>query len=129
MVKVLGIGGVFFRSKDPMALMNWYNKHFGITTVPDSYEADAWRTNGGTTVFAPFPNDTKMFGKKSQQWMINFRVADLDAALKELIEAGIPVKVDPEDYPNGKFAELNDPEGNPIQLWQPAGASLDTEEA
>jgi glyoxylase I family protein len=72
-----------------------------------------------STVFAPFPQDTAMFGRPEQQWMINFRVASLDAMVEQLRAAGIEVKVDPESYPNGRFAQLRDPEGNPIQLWEP----------
>ena len=75
---------------------------------------------GGPTVFAPFSSTTSYFGRPEQQWMINFRVRDLDAMVAQLRRAGIDVTVDPETYPNGRFARLKDPEGNPIQLWQPA---------
>jgi glyoxylase I family protein len=71
-------------------------------------------------VFAAFNQDTDYFGRETQQWMLNFRVNDLAAMVAQLQEAGIEVNVDPETYPNGKFARLHDPEGNPIELWQPS---------
>ena len=70
-------------------------------------------------MFAPFKHDTDYFGRPEQAWMVNFRVDDLDAIAKQLRDAGIQVDIDPERYPNGRFARLHDPEGNPIELWQP----------
>lgn len=121
MERVLGIGGFFFRAKDPKALAKWYDDNLGVTLVPDSYDGTPWRTEAGTTVFAPFPQESKAFGDPQQQWMINFRVRDLDAMAAQLRAKGVPVEVDPETYPNGRFGQLSDPEGNPIQLWQPGG--------
>ena len=121
MQKVDGVGGFFFRSKDPDKLAKWYEDHLGIQTVPSDYDTPAWRTEAGTTVFAPFKEDTTYFGDMNQQWMINFRVSDLAAMVAQLEKAGVKVVVDPEEYPNGRFAQLSDPEGNPIQLWQPGG--------
>lgn len=120
MEKVTGIGGVFFRAQDPAALAGWYQQHLGITSVPQDYETQPWQQQAGTTVFAPFSADTDYFGRPEQAWMINFRVADLDAMVAQLTAAGIAVTVDEEIYPNGRFARLYDPEGNPIELWQPA---------
>ena len=76
---------------------------------------------GRATAFAPFPATTKYFGRADQAFMLNFRVRNLDAMVAQLRRAGIVVDVDPEKYPNGLFARLADPEGNPIQLWQPVG--------
>lgn len=121
MERVQGIGGFFFRAKDPKTLAAWYQANLGITTVPDDYDKPAWRTSAGTTVFAPFKEDTSYFGDRRLQWMINFRVRDLDKMAAQLRERGIAVEVDPEVYPNGRFGRLSDPEGNPIQLWQPGG--------
>jgi predicted enzyme related to lactoylglutathione lyase len=118
MQKVLGFGGLFFKSKDPAAMRAWYAQHLGIDEVPDSYDAPCWQQEAGSTVFAPFDADTDYFGKPSQQWMMNFRVRDLDGMVAQLRAAGIEVERDPETYPNGLFARLEDPEGNPIQLWQ-----------
>lgn len=121
MEKVTGIGGFFFRSNDTEALARWYEQHLGISVVPQSYGEQPWVQEAGPTVWAPFSQDTEMFGRPEQQWMINFRVRDLDAMVEQLRAAGIEAKVDPETYPNGRFAEIRDPEGNPIQLWEPQG--------
>jgi predicted enzyme related to lactoylglutathione lyase len=121
MERVTGIGGFFFRSKDPKKLAKWYEDNFGITMVPDSYDAEPWRTEAGTTVFAPFQQDTKYFGDMRLQWMINFRVRNLDKMAAQLRANGTQVEIDSENYPNGRFAKTNDPEGNPIQLWEPGG--------
>ena len=119
MAKVTGIGGLFFRADDPNGLAQWYAQHFGITEVPTSYDAEPWTQDAGATVFAPFKRDTGYFGRAEQQWMLNLRVDDLDGMVRQLKSAGIDVTVDPETYPNGRFARLHDPEGNPIELWQP----------
>jgi len=120
MEKVSGIGGFFFRSRDPKALVAWYRTHLGIDPTPTSYDQQPWRQEAGATIFAPFPAETDYFGRKEQAWMINFRVRNLGAIVEQLRKAGIAVEVDRETYPNGRFARLADPEGNPIQLWQPA---------
>jgi len=121
MEKVDGVGGFFFRAKDTEKLAKWYEDNLGINCVPKDYDAEAWRSNGGTCVFAPFNEDTTYFGDMKNQWMINFRVKDLAAMVAQLRKNGVEVEVDPEEYPNGLFAQLFDPEGNPIQLWQPGG--------
>lgn len=118
MQKVLGIGGLFFRSDKPAELAQWYETNLGISLVPTSYEQQPWLQEAGPTVFAPFSRDTTYFGHPEQAWMINFRVADLQAMVEQLRKAGIEVG-DVERYPNGLFARLEDPEGNPIQLWEP----------
>jgi glyoxylase I family protein len=119
--RVLGIGGLFFRAHDPRSLAEWYRLHLGVTPTPTSYGQTSWHTQAGTTVFAPFPQTTKYFGEQSQVWMVNFRVRDLEKMAAQLTAAGIPIKLDPEHYPNGRFARIHDPEGNPIELWEPAG--------
>ena len=118
--KVTGIGGFFFRAHDPKGLAQWYQEHLGVMVIPTSYEQKSWEQEAGPTAFAPFPETTKYFGDPARQWMINFRVRDLARMAAQLQAAGIKVTIDAETYPNGKFASLNDPEGNPIQLWQPA---------
>jgi glyoxylase I family protein len=90
-----------------------------VDPAPESYEQEPWRQREGETVFAPFEQDSAMIGPPEQIWMINFRVDDLDAIVDQLRRAGETVDVDPEGYPNGRFAELRDPAGNGIQLWQP----------
>ncbi len=121
MERVLGIGGLFFRAAEPAALAHWYEEHLGVSPVPESYEVEPWSQEGGSTVFAPFPADTDYFGKVEQAWMINFRVRSLDAMVEQLRKSEIAVEVDEVVYPNGRFARLADPEGNPIQLWEPKG--------
>ncbi|MGA2730751.1 MAG: VOC family protein [Terracidiphilus sp.] len=119
MEKVRGIGGLFFRAHDPKALGLWYQQHLGISLTPTSLQDSVWQQEAGPTVFAPFKETTNYFGDSSKVWMVNFRVLDLDKMAAQLQAAGIAVKIDPQSYPNGRFARLNDPEGNPIELWQP----------
>ena len=117
--RVDGIGGFFFKSKSPKVLAQWYSDHLGVTLTPGDYDSEPWQQAAGPTVFGPFPADTKYFGRPEQAFMLNFRVSNLDAMAAQLRRAGIKVEVDPKTYPNGRFALLHDPEGNPIQLWQP----------
>ena len=119
MHRVTGIGGVFFRANDPDGLAKWYFENLGVNPVPGDYETLPWQQEAGHTVFAPFEKETEYFGDKKRSWMINFRVQDLDGMVAQLRERGNEVKVDPETYPNGRFARVHDPEGNPIELWQP----------
>jgi glyoxylase I family protein len=119
MQRVTGIGGLFFRARNPTAIAEWYKEHLGVDLVPSDYDHKSWSQEAGPTVFAPFPQDSDYFGDSNKQWMINFRVNDLDAMVEQLRAAGIEVKVVAENYPNGRFARLHDPEGNPIELWEP----------
>jgi predicted enzyme related to lactoylglutathione lyase len=120
MEKVAGIGGLFFRAHDPKALGGWYQQHLGIALTPTSEGGTVWQQEAGPTVFSPFPEATKYFGDTNKAFMVNFRVHDLDKMVAQLRTAGIEVK-DPETYTNiGRFARLHDPEGNPIELWQPS---------
>jgi len=121
MEKVTGIGGFFFRAKDPKALALWYQQHLGILTIPTSGGETAWKQEAGPTAFTPFPETSNYFGDAQKSWMLNFRVRDLDKMAAQLQAAGIAVKIDPQSYPYGRFARLHDPEGNPIELWQPKG--------
>ncbi len=119
MARVTGIGGVFFKAKDPEALGAWYAEHLGIESNP------VWQQEAGPTVFAPFREDSDYFGA-DRRFMLNLRVDDLDAMLATLSAAGIAAETRPEewDHPDvGRFARIHDPEGNPIELWQPAGGS------
>ncbi len=122
MERVTGIGGVFFRAQDPEQLAAWYARHLGIDPAPETYDTSSWWQQAGPTVFATMSADSEHFGGPERSWSVNFRVADLDAMVRQLQAAGIEVGVDPESYPNGRFASLKDPEGNVLQLWQPAGA-------
>lgn len=120
MERVTGIGGFFFVAKDAKLLVEWYEKNLGINRVGQSYEEGSWWQDEGPTVFEPYeagPNAAET----EPRWMLNLRVRDLDAMVAQLRAAGAEVEVDPEHYPNGRFASTHDPEGNPIQLWQPDG--------
>ena len=114
---VTGIGGFFFRAQDPQALAAWYAEHLGV----GDGEFGSWEQQAGQTVFAPFEAGTDYF-PAAQQWMLDLRVDGLDA-LKAALEAeGIEVLTDPAwDAPGvGRFARIHDPEGNAIELWEPA---------
>jgi glyoxylase I family protein len=117
--RVQGIGGFFFRSQDPKALATWYQQHLGVDPIPMDHDHKPWQQLAGPTAFAPFSKNTDYFPLQ-QPWMINFRVRNLDAMVKQLTASNIAVKVDPEKYPQGRFARLYDPDGNPIELWEPA---------
>jgi predicted enzyme related to lactoylglutathione lyase len=113
---VTGIGGVFFRAKNPEALSVWYKTHFGIGLE----SGGVWNQSSGPTVFMPFPADTDYFAA-NKQWMINLRVDDLDALLQTLRASGVEVSTNPEwDTPEtGRFARVYDPEGNAVEIWEP----------
>ncbi len=112
---VTGIGGVFFRAKDPAVLSEWYKDVLGI----DSLE-QVWTQASGPTIIAPFSEGSDYFGSPDQQWMINFRVSDLDAVMEHLRGKGIEVITKPDwNSEAGRFARIHDPEGNPIELWEP----------
>lgn len=115
-VNISGIGGIFFRSKDPESLADWYEKHFGISKVS---EAGPWAQEAGFTVFSPHPTDTEYFGRADQPFMLNFRVGDLDSVLTALGGAGVRIDDNREDSEYGNFAWVYDPENNKIELWQP----------
>ena len=114
MAKALGIGGVFFRARDTKALAEWYETHLGVPGF--------WSQDAGMTVFAPFKDSTDYF-PADKQWMINFRVDDLDGLIAQLRSADIAVETRPDEWDppeTGRFARIHDPEGNPIELWEPA---------
>jgi glyoxylase I family protein len=112
-MKVTGIGGVFFRSKDPEALSDWYEKNLGINGME-------WIQQAGQTVFAPFPVDTEYFGSESQNFMLNFRVDDLGGMLDQLRANNVKIVKDVEEQTGvGRFASIEDLEGNRIELWEP----------
>ena len=122
MEKVLGFGGLFIRSRDPGALAAWYDQHLGILPVPTSAEGQVWMQQTGPTVFSPFKADTDYFAA-DKQFMMNFRVANLDAMLDQLRGAGIEISQEMDMEGIGRFARIHDPEGNPIELWEPVEAA------
>ncbi|MDZ5646516.1 VOC family protein [Nitrospirillum sp. BR 11828] len=111
---ITGIGGLFFRARDPAALRAWYKTHLGINV------GGVWNQAAGPTVLAPFAQDTSYF-PADHAWMLNLRVDQLDPLLETLRAAGIAITTDPTwDTPEtGRFARIHDPEGNPIELWEP----------
>jgi predicted enzyme related to lactoylglutathione lyase len=114
MAKATGIGGVFFRVGDTKALSQWYETHLGISNY--------WEQGAGLTVFQPFERQSSYFAA-DRQFMLNFRVDDLTALIGQLQAAGIAVETRPDEWDSaeaGRFARIHDPEGNPIELWQPA---------
>ena len=118
MPRVTGIGGTFFRSKDPKALADWYEKHLGVGAAANN---GLWMQDAGPSAFSPFKQDTDYFGRSEQMFMLNFRVDDLKGLLAQLESQGIkPVKEFEEYEGIGAFARIEDPEGNPIELWQPS---------
>ncbi len=122
MAKAVGVGGVFLKARDPKALSQWYETHLGLG---GRVSEDALTFEGpasmGVTVFGLFTSDTKYFGDGPQQFMVNFRVDDVDALLDQLAAAGVRVDPKREDYGDyGRFGWFWDPEGNRVELWQPA---------
>ena len=115
MAKVTGIGGVFFKAKDPDALRKWYAERLGV----DAQKWGAIFSAPGDTVWNPFAADTKYFEPSTKDFMINFRVDDLDAVLFALRAAGERVLDRGESGEHGKFGYVLDPEGNLLELWQP----------
>jgi predicted enzyme related to lactoylglutathione lyase len=123
MNRVTGIGGIFFKAKDPKALSAWYRDHLGMDVQAWGGVAFRWKddhgADGGTTAWNPFPESTKYFEPSAASFMINYRVADLHALLAALRAEGCQVveKVDESEY--GKFGWVIDPEGNKVELWEP----------
>ena len=121
--RVLGVGGVFFKSRDPAALARWYADHLGLPVDPAWNGASlAWRDDpspGAATVWSLFADDTKYLGSEAQRAMVNFRVRDLDAMLAQVRAGGASVdeRIEASDF--GRFGWFTDPEGNRVELWQP----------
>ncbi len=123
MEKVTGIGGIFFKCKDPKAVNEWYKEHLGFDTTPygTSFE---WRQvddseKKGLTQWTPFAESSKYFEPSTRDFMINYRVANIEALVEQLKNEGVTIldKVEDSDY--GKFVHILDVEGNKIQLWEP----------
>jgi predicted enzyme related to lactoylglutathione lyase len=123
MKKVTGIGGIFFKCKDPKAINEWYKTHLGFDTSPygTSFE---WRdmedsTKKGLTQWNPFAETTKYFGPSTKEFMINYRVENLEALVEQLRHEGVTILDKIEDSEYGKFVHIMDIEGNKIELWEP----------
>ncbi|MFZ1166578.1 MAG: VOC family protein [Candidatus Sulfotelmatobacter sp.] len=130
MKRVTGIGGVFFKSENPEELYQWYQKNLGIQRDAHgqgaSFEWLELKVAAGnrpgaeaSTAWSIFPSSTKYFGASKAGFMVNYRVGDLDALLKELEKAGVQIDPHREDADYGRFAWITDPDGNRIELWEP----------
>ncbi len=124
MKRVTGLGGIFFKCKDPKAIKGWYEEHLGILPEKDGYVSFQWREkdnpdNIGYTVWSPFKQDTKYFDPSKAPFMVNFRVDDLHSLLKQLRKEGVQVDDKIEESEYGRFGWVMDPEGNRIELWEP----------
>jgi catechol 2,3-dioxygenase-like lactoylglutathione lyase family enzyme len=123
MKRVTGLGGIFFKTKDPQAMRDWYNQHLGLNI--DQYGATfEWQdsqdpTQKGSTIWSPFPEQTTYFSPSSKEFMFNFRVDNLEELLALLRQEGVEVIGEMEVYDYGKFGWILDPEGNKIELWEP----------
>ncbi len=123
MKKVTGIGGIFFKCKDPGKMKDWYKTHLGLDT--NDYGATfEWRDAEdpaikGSTQWSPFAESTKYFAPSTKEFMINYRVADLEALVEELKKEGVTIVDEIESYDYGKFVHIVDMEGNKIELWEP----------
>ena len=124
MKRVTGLGGMFFRSREPKTVLEWYRRHLGIESADWGGFAFQWVEKGspeqvGYTVWSAFPEDTEYFSPSKESFMMNFRVDDLDGLVAALKDEGIDVIGDIEQHENGKFAWIMDPEGRKVELWEP----------
>jgi len=129
MKRVTGIGGIFFKCKDPQKIKAWYKKHLGLQT--DSYGTNfEWRQaedhqQKGFTQWSPFKEDTKFFEPAKRDFMINYRVENLEQLVATLKKEGVTILDDIESFEYGKFVHIADIEGNKIQLWEPNDIEYD----
>lgn len=132
--RVIGIGGIFFKAKDPKKLASWYREHLGLNTQ-DFMATFTWNTPGprgrnrpGYLVWAIFPSESTYFsgesgGSKGQRFMVNYRVRSLKPLLEKLKNEGVDVDKKVEEHEYGSFGWVADPEGNRIELWEPPGGT------
>jgi predicted enzyme related to lactoylglutathione lyase len=121
--RVTGIGGIFFKCQDPAKLKGWYKTHLGMDI--SAYGATfAWREDGdstkkGSTLWTPFKQSTKYFDPSTKDFMINYRVTNLEGLVADLKRDGVTVVDSVATYDYGKFVHVMDIEGNKIELWEP----------
>jgi len=124
MKKVTGIGGIFFKCNDPKKMKEWYKTHLGLDT--NDYGATfEWREDEdpnkkGSTTWSPFAETTKYFEPSTKDFMINYRVENLEALVEELKKEGVTIVDKIETYDYGKFVHILDAEGNKVELWEPS---------
>ena len=126
MKKVTGIGGIFFKTKDPEKMKEWYGKNLGLATneygsVFEFRESDN-PENKAYSVWSPFKDDTNYFQPSEKEFMINYRVENIEKLVEELKQAGVTICDEIESYEYGKFVHILDPENNKIELWEPVDA-------
>ena len=123
MKKVTGIGGIFFKCKDPDKMKEWYKTNLGLDAGPygasfEWYE-EADSTKKAVTQWSPFKDTSKYFDPSTKDFMINYRVANLEALVEDLKKAGVTILDDMQSFDYGKFIHILDEEGNKIELWEP----------
>ena len=124
MKRVTGIGGLFFKAKDPKKIKEWYAKHLGFEADENGTVRFGWKDNEnpqetGWTIWSPFEQNTTYFEPSKKSFMFNYRVDDLNALLDQLRKEGVQVEDRTEEYEYGRFGWIMDPEGNRIELWEP----------
>lgn len=129
MKKVTGIGGIFFKCKDPEKMKEWYKKHLGLSTgqygTTFEWRQGADSSKKGFTLWSPFAGTTKYFEPSTKDFMINYRVENLESMVEDLIKEGVTVVDSIEAYNYGKFIHIMDIEGNKIELWEPNDIEYD----
>ncbi len=124
--RVTGLGGFFFKTKDPDHSKNWYNKHLGLNT--DQYGCTFWwkdkEGKDASTQWSPFAEDTKYFEPSNKDFMFNYRVENLKELLATLKEEGVTIVGEMEEYDYGKFGWILDNDGNKIELWEPIDSAF-----
>lgn len=129
MKRVTGIGGIFFKCQDPEQVKQWYSTHLGLQT--DQYGTTfEWRladdpAQKGYTQWSPFKDTTKYFEPSAKEFMVNFRVENLEWLVEQLRKEGVTILDEVEAFDYGKFVHILDPEGNKIELWEPNDPEYD----
>ena len=129
MKRVTGIGGIFFKCQDPQKIKDWYSKHLGLNTDQygttfEWYQGDD-PSQKGFTQWSPFEQNTSYIHPSKKEYMINYRVENLEWLLNELDKEDVTIISNIEEYEYGKFAHIMDPEGNKIELWEPNDKEYD----
>lgn len=122
--RVTGIGGIFFKSPDPKALQRWYQEQLGVPVDANGYVSFRWREladpqRTGSTAWSAMGESTPYFAGSRREFMVNYRVENLDRMLAQLRAAGVPVDEKVEDSEYGRFGWATDPDGTRIELWEP----------